>query len=184
MKLTTARLELIAGSADLVHAEMHDPLQFAALLKARVPDNWPPEGNDAESQSFFLQNLTGHSEREGWLCWYMIAVDDQTGRTAVGGCGFKGMPSAEGEVEIGYAVLQQHQRRGYASEAVLALLGWVFEFDGVHCVVAETVHDNTASIAVLQKCGFTRVDEQPTSGALKFSLNRADHQSHSNSRTE
>jgi hypothetical protein len=35
--------------------------------------------------------------------------------------GFKGIPEAQGIVEIGYSILSQQQRQGYATEAVL---GW------------------------------------------------------------
>ena len=47
-----------------------------------------------------------------------------------------GGPDATGTVEIGYSVLEEYQRRGYASEAVEALVAWAFLRPGVRRVAA------------------------------------------------
>ena len=84
--------------------------------------------------------------------------------TVVGGAGFFGPPQ-DGEVEIGYGIVPSRQRRGYATEAVQAMVADVFQLDSVHIVTANVDLDNPASIRVLEKSGMTlctRNQEQAT----------------------
>ncbi len=73
----------------------------------------------------------------------------------IGGGGFHG-PTVDGSVEIGYHVVRRYRRRGYATEALLALLVWAFSHDQVRTVLAETAPDNAASLALLLRLGFAR----------------------------
>ena len=43
-------------------------------------------------------------------------------KAAIGTCGFTAKPDGTGTVETGYSILPEHQRRGYAPEAVTALI--------------------------------------------------------------
>ena len=57
--------------------------------------------------------------------------------------------------EIGYIVNQDHQRRGYAKEALTAVLAWGFE-QGLHRAYAECDPRNECSWRLLEKMGFQR----------------------------
>lgn len=72
------------------------------------------------------------------------------------------------EVGLYWAVAPAHQRRGYASEAARALLGYAFGALWLGRVVAMTTYDNTASIGVMRKLGM-RVERnaQPEPGWLQ-----------------
>ena len=41
--IETARLKLTPATVALARAEIGDRAEFARLLRASVPDNWPPE---------------------------------------------------------------------------------------------------------------------------------------------
>jgi RimJ/RimL family protein N-acetyltransferase len=73
-----------------------------------------------------------------------------------------GPPDERGSVEIGYTVVADRRGRGYATEAVRALVVRAFE-RGATRVLAYTRPDNLASIAVLTKCRFrpSAVTERP-----------------------
>ena len=58
------------------------------------------------------------------------------------------------QAEIGFNVAKSHQRLGYASEAVRALLDWLFTRQNVHRVYAVCDADNRASAALLECLGF------------------------------
>ena len=58
--------------------------------------------------------------------------------------------------EVGYALLPSAWGRGYANEAVTALLDWGFGHVGLNRVSADIDPRNTASARALERLGFTR----------------------------
>lgn len=66
----------------------------------------------------------------------------------------------DGEVEIGYGIDEKHQNKGYMTEAVSALINWMFENSAeLRYVVAETEKDNTPSQKVVIKAGMLKYKE-------------------------
>jgi len=57
-------------------------------------------------------------------------------------------------MEIGVTLATAHQRRGYASEAIECLLGYIFGSLGKHRVAAVTDAENRAAAALLRGLGF------------------------------
>ncbi len=179
-RIRTARMELIAGSARLLKAEIRGSERLAALLSARIADGWPP-GAWKPATEEFLARLEKHPGLAGWLNWYwVLAGSDLAGsdlagsdpvkgdvRTLVGSGGFTGAPF-NGEVMVGYSVLAPYQRRGYGSEAVHALAGWAFARAGVRRIVAEADHANRASIGLLEKCGFELAGRGFERGTVRY----------------
>ncbi|WP_037603389.1 GNAT family N-acetyltransferase [Streptacidiphilus rugosus] len=60
------------------------------------------------------------------------------------------------QAELGFTLAAGHQGRGYASEAVRAVLAELFDVRGLHRVSAECDARNTRSAALLERVGFTR----------------------------
>ncbi|MGW4890935.1 GNAT family N-acetyltransferase [Kitasatospora sp. NPDC004240] len=75
----------------------------------------------------------------------------------IGGIGFFGPPDEEGTVGLGYGVAPEVEGRGYATEALRALLQRGFATGRVRRAIADTDHDNLASQRVLEKAGLARV---------------------------
>jgi ribosomal-protein-alanine N-acetyltransferase len=167
IELRTPRLHLIAATLELARAEVSDRSMLARLLDARLPSDWPPPLNDDDSARFFLDYLTKHPADAGWMAWYFVAVEDCE-RVAIGNGGFKGVPS-DGAVEIGYSVVPRYQRRGFAGEAVRALVAWAFSHADVDRVVAQTLPELRASQALLRSLGF-REAAALEAGTLRFEL--------------
>ena len=71
----------------------------------------------------------------------------------IGDCGFHGIPDDGEMVEIGYSIAASARGRGYATEAVEALIGFALLQRGVRRVRAETTRANPASRRVLEKAG-------------------------------
>jgi RimJ/RimL family protein N-acetyltransferase len=167
-RLRTARLELVPGTPALGRAEIGDRARFAALLGADVPASWPPPENDENTMRFFTEYVESHPDGVGWAAWYILLRGEGGRKTAVGTCGFKGGPDGNGTVETGYSILVEHQRRGYAPEAVAALVDWAFSDPGVSRVIAHTLPDLRASIRVLEKCGFRPTGPGDEEGTIRF----------------
>lgn len=150
----TARLRLVAQTAALAQAES-DRVALAQLLGAEVPASWPPAEMRTALGSW-AKELREIPELAGWVSWYWLA--QLAGRQVLIGCGgFKGLPAADGSVEVGYATLAEHQRRGYAAEALAELLRWAFADRRVRWVDAETHAERGASVRLLDKLGFRRL---------------------------
>lgn len=97
-----------------------------------------------------LEGCLKHPEQ--WV-WYAIWVIELKDGTYIGDLSFKGIDS-NGAVEIGYGILAGFEGRGYATEAVSAIVQWAAEQPEVTRIEAETEIENLASQRVLEKCGF------------------------------
>jgi len=171
MQITTRRLNLIASDVSLARAELHDRPRFAALLSARVPDNWPPE-SAADALPWFLAQLEADAGNVGWLGWYVLLNDPPAERVLIGGVGFKGRPLSDGTVETGYSVLPQFQRNGYAGEMVGGILEWAFGHPEVLRVVADTMPANEPSLRLLARHGFRPCGPGSEEGSILFEKRR------------
>ncbi len=88
--------------------------------------------------------------------WGHRQVVERASGLVVGGIGFFGPPLG-GEAEIGYGIVSSRQGRGYATEAVQAMLAMAWADSRVRTVAAGTDPGNAASQRVLEKAGFRRV---------------------------
>jgi RimJ/RimL family protein N-acetyltransferase len=175
--LTTSRLTLIPATEEMLRADAADRARLATLLGAIIPGSWP--------QALFADALT-HLDAwlkpdhlaAGWGVWYIVLRGPAP--ILIGTAGFKGPPGADGRVEVGYGVVEDHQRLGYASEATSALVDHAFA-RGVRTVLAHTFERLTPSIGVLNACGFRRagpgfeqVSEEEARGLGQLLLFRRD----------
>lgn len=164
LRLLTNRLELVAATVELAQAELSDLPSLARLLDVPRPAAWPPPLNDEHSQRSLLASLKkAESSDAGWTLWFCIRREP---RELIGNVGFKGRPK-DGFVEIGYSILEAHQRNGYCTEATRALIGWAYEHQAVEVVVAHTLTGLIPSIRVLEKCGFAFVGDGPIEDGMR-----------------
>jgi [ribosomal protein S5]-alanine N-acetyltransferase len=167
--LVTERLTLVPATVPLARAEVADRTEFARLLAATVPDNWPPD-TLADALPLFLSWLEAAPDAVGWFGWYALRRGDGE-PLLVGGGGFLG-PPADGVVQTGYSVLPQFQKQGFATELVRALAEWAFRHPEVERIAAETEWANPASVRVLEKAGFAEVGPAAEPGGTRFELRR------------
>lgn len=177
--IVTARMRLVPATVALARAELAGRAEFARLLSATVPDEWPPEIL-ADALPVFLEWIEAAPDRVGWYVWYamvrapreasnMLAGD--IGDILMASGGFKGPPQ-DGTVEIGYSVLPRFQGHGYATEMVQALIDWAFAQPGVLRIIAETTEDNAPSMRLLKRQGFTNAGPAVEPGHIRLLLNR------------
>jgi [ribosomal protein S5]-alanine N-acetyltransferase len=168
----TTRLKLIPATVASARAEIGDRGEFARLLGGSVPDNWPPE-TAADALPLFLGWFEAAPDRVGWFGWYALVPGAEAALPVlVGGGGFFG-PPRDGVAQIGYSVLPQFQRQGYATEMVRELVNWALGQQGVVRIVAETEWANPASVRVLEKAGFVSVGPTAEPGGTRFELSGA-----------
>lgn len=164
LHLTTTRLELVAGTIALAKAEIDDLPALARMLNVPLPAHWPPPLNDEQSQKYFLNALLNAApDHAGWQLWYCVLREP---RVLLGSVGFKGIPT-HGLVEVGYSMLEEHQRNGYCTEAVRALIGWAFQHPDVNLVIAHTLPGLLPSIRVMEKCGLVFAGNGPLEDGMQ-----------------
>lgn len=110
------------------------------------------EGKHAKSMALYAQ--------EGFSFLFMI---EKASGELVGHCGIKRVDHAlaknRGDHEIGWLVREDRWRRGYAEEAMRAVLDWAFgRVDAPH-VVALTSKANVASWKLMEKLGMVRRED-------------------------
>jgi [ribosomal protein S5]-alanine N-acetyltransferase len=91
--------------------------------------------------------------------WLPRAIVDRPSGAVVGHAGFHGPPNAAAMVEVGYVVLPEHRRRGYA-RATLAELITFAAANGARTIRASIAPDNEPSRALAEGQGFRHVGEQ------------------------
>ncbi len=121
-----------------------------AMIEAMSPSE------QAEFSADWLAQFHASAEMDPWVHGFRV-VHGETG-AVVGSCMFKG-PPLDGVVEVAYGMSPEEQGKGYATEAVQALLAYAAATGEVSMVVAHTLPASTASKRVLAKCGFRHVGE-------------------------
>lgn len=147
--LTTARLRLEPIRAN--HAElMLDGLRELSLYAYQTDE---PPGDLASLRARYARLSAGRSPdgTQHWLNWILVP------RAGGGAAGYVQATVAQdlGSAEIGYLVLGAHQRRGFAGEAVGALVRHLFAA-GVAVLRATVDTRNAPSIALLERLEFHR----------------------------
>jgi RimJ/RimL family protein N-acetyltransferase len=93
----------------------------------------------------------------GELPWLVRALVLRDERRVVGAAGFH-EPPTDGRAELGYQICAADRRRGYAREAVVALMEWAAP--QLRVVRASIAPQNAASLALVASLGFVRTGEQ------------------------
>jgi RimJ/RimL family protein N-acetyltransferase len=184
MTITTPRLLLVPASAASLRAELDGPDHLAAVLGTEVPADWPPDLYDRDAVLHTLARLEADPDQAGWWLHYFVRkpAAGPTGLEPpppiegllVGCGGYKGPPTGDRVVEIGYSVVRGCRRRGYAAEAAAGLVRHAFGHAGVEKVVADTLPELVGSIGVLERCGFLYEGRGSDAGAVRYALGRQD----------
>jgi RimJ/RimL family protein N-acetyltransferase len=103
-----------------------------------------------------LRQLTDEPGCAPWLARAVVRTGDDV---VVGHAGFHGPPDDRGMVEVGYLILAEHRRQGYARRALDELLGYAGR-RGARVGRASIAPDNEASQSLVRSSGFVQVGDQ------------------------
>lgn len=174
--IRTARLDMRLGTREALFADLEGSEALAEVLGVNVPENWPPEHYDEPAIQWTLDKLPLVEPHNAGYWLYYVVLRSEADPVLVGVAGFK-WPPHEGSVEIGYSVLTQFRRQGFATEMVDAFVRYAFSHEDMQEVTAETLPDLIASIGVLKKNGFELVGPGSEAGVIRFALPRERWQS-------
>jgi len=162
MTPTTTTLALVDMTVELLDAAIEDQARLGRLLGAAVAAGWEgfPEAlpvlrrSCAEGWGAGAGAADGGESRWGGLFFLL-----QAPRVLVGMGGFKGGPSRDGVVEIGYAVAPEFRGRGLATLATRLMLGRAFADPAIAAVDAHTLAQDSPSTRLLLRIGFQKIGE-------------------------
>lgn len=149
VRIGSTRLELTPLPAAAAAALPDDRRAAVAIIGATLPDAWP----QVDLLDVLPMQAAAQPEDEVRGVWLIIERD--TGNV-VGDIGFLG-PAAGGAVEIGFSVIPDRRRRGYATEAARTFIDWAFRDPRIREVTARSDPENEASARVLAAAGFSRL---------------------------
>ncbi|MFH8569267.1 GNAT family N-acetyltransferase [Streptomyces sp. NPDC017993] len=121
---------------------------------ARWAPGYPAAG-DASAARRFLRTCAETGDPRPFGTYEIRRRED--GHT-IGGVDFHGTPDADGKVTIGYGLIPSAHGKGYASEALRALLAFA-RVQGITSVEGDTGHDNLASQHVMSAVGMRVIAE-------------------------
>jgi ribosomal-protein-alanine N-acetyltransferase len=150
----TTRLDLRPLGAEAIEALLAgDGESLRRLTGARFREAAPPPYM-AEALPVVRDRLRERPAETPW--WNWLVVDRSSGE-AVGSVAFGGPVNAEGAVLVGYAMYADFEGRGYATEAVRAMVAWAFAQPGVREVRALAPVWNTPALRVAENVGMRPV---------------------------
>jgi [ribosomal protein S5]-alanine N-acetyltransferase len=171
--IVSERLDLIPATPALLRAPFLGREALARALSATVSEGWLPDSYGGGTPLELLQRLEANPTERGWGLHYFVSRSIGKEPPCLVGCGgYRGPPSG-GQVEIGYAVLPEFRRRGFATEAAFALVRGAFRAPDVDRVVAHAREENAPSIQVLARCGFDPLPGAKEAGVTWFGISRS-----------
>ena len=168
MIIETLRLRLVPLTLPYVTSAPDDRAVLARETGAEVPASWPPELWDQDAQDWTRRML----EQDPSTDWIPRCIVLRDPRPVA--CGVLGMaaPDADGRVLIGYGVLPEFRRRGYAAEALGGIVRWAFEDPRVRTIFGDTYPDLIASIRTMERNGFRLAGAGTDEGTIRYELKR------------
>jgi [ribosomal protein S5]-alanine N-acetyltransferase len=154
IQVHTPRLDLTPMNVDVIDALIAgDGSRLNTLTGARFRQPAPPPYM-ADALPVVRDRLRAQPSEAPW--WNWLIVDRESGE-AVGSVAFGGPVNQEGAVLVGYAIYADYEGRGYATEAVRAMVAWAFGQPGAREVRALAPVWNTPALRVAENVGMRPV---------------------------
>jgi aminoglycoside 6'-N-acetyltransferase len=125
--------------------------------------SWQPPVPIADARRLVREMAAGDPDEPGW---FQYAIERAADGAHLGDVGVN-LHVNRLQAEIGFTVAGGYQGRGYATEAVLAVLRHLFDDRGLHRVSAECDARNVRSARLLERVGFRREGLRPAHTWLK-----------------
>ena len=149
-KLLTERLILIPYTRQVCLNLLNNDFTDLEKMGLKKGKGWPDE-DVMETLLKIINNLSLVDAPTGFESWMIIKKDTLE---IIGDAGFKGFNPVEKNADIGYGIIKEERRKGYAEEAVKELIKWAFSKEPVKEITAGCLLENVSSIYLLKKLNF------------------------------
>lgn len=149
-RLLTERLILIPYTTQICKNLLNNDFSDLVIMGLNKGKSWPDD-DVMETIPRIINNLSCIKSPTGFESWMIIKKDTLE---IIGDAGFKGFNHLEKNADIGYGILKEERRNGYAEEAVTRLIKWAFLKRFVKEITAACLLDNAGSIHLLKNLNF------------------------------
>jgi RimJ/RimL family protein N-acetyltransferase len=102
--------------------------------------------------------------------WFQVAIVQKPINMLIGDLGVHFKKDKPSECELGYTLIPEYRGKGYASEALSAVISFLFSSHSVERITCSVDPHNVASIRLLEKLGFNLEAVYPKSYLFRGQL--------------
>ena len=120
------------------------------------PDVTKYQGFDVMTINQVSEFINEHKDKQFGKAgeWVQYGIENKTTQKLIGDCAIKLSLDDIRIAEIGITISPDEQKKGYAREALLGILAFLFNSKGIHRVVETVDAENIASVGLLKSIGF------------------------------
>lgn len=152
-RLKTERLILLPFTIQICKNIINGDFSDLNKLGFKKGKSWP-DNDVIETLPKIIENLSKVESPTGFESWMIIKNDTLE---VIGDAGFKGYNYEEENIDIGYGIIEEERRKGYAEEAVTTLINWAFSNQIIKEITARCLTNNISSINLLKKFNFLEI---------------------------
>lgn len=154
-RLTTERLILIPYTLEICKNLVNNDFSDLFKMGLKKGISWPDK-DVIETLPKIINNLSKVNSPTGFESWMIIKKDTLE---IIGDLGFKGFNYENQSIDIGYGIIQEERRKGFAEEAVRKMIKWAFSNEMVKEITAGCLPDNHTSMNLLKKFCFMETNK-------------------------
>jgi len=151
-QIETERLIAKTLTTDELKEFAISPGNIAVKMNISIPPGEPDAALSDAIVNFLLPGTDGSGPDYLFYTLWLI-IEKQT-REMTGSFCFHGKPENR-TVEVGYGINPLFRNRGYITEMLTGIIGWVQQRGDIDFLTAETETENIPSKKALEKAGFT-----------------------------
>ena len=163
-KLITERLILIPFTIQVCKNLLNDDYSDLENWNLKKGKSWP-DNDVIETLPKIINNLSKVKSPTGFESWMIIKKETSE---IIGDLGFKGFNYKDENIDIGYGIIKEERRKGYAEEAVKEIIKWAFSKEIIRKITANCLVENINSINLLTKFNFIELRRE--NGMIYWSL--------------
>ena len=99
------------------------------------------------------QNYDAFGKEEGWIQYGIIKKKTNL---LIGDCGIRLYDNNLRQAEIGMSLSRKEQKKGFAHEAMIGIIDYLFEVKNVHRIQEIVFADNLSAVKALEQLGFRK----------------------------
>ena len=150
-------MQIIAETPRLIIRELSPEEENTFLDHYNDPEilHYIPKRSREERINIYRKAIASYNDKDALRIWGIFNKADSD---FIGTCLLRPFTPANIQSELGYSIERKYWNQGIGAEMAAAMVKYAFEEMDSQMIVAVTVIENIASQRVLEKAGFTKME--------------------------